>query len=378
MKKTLLLSVLLLVSFSSFGQWLNKGFTFETRARTYRVYVPTIYDASKPASMVLTLHGLGDNIANFSQIGMNSIADTANIIVVVPQALPDVLAGAAWNSGAGYFGYYPNATINDVVFLSALIDTVSANYAIDPNKVFSCGFSMGGFMTERLACELNDKVKAFASVAGTFGQGLPPCTPNRAVSVAHFHGTADTVVPYDGPTPGLAVNSLMAFWATNNQCDATPLQTNLPDTQNDGFTVEHYVYQNGLNNTNLELFKVNGADHDWLTSANDINYTREIWNFFRKQQFVATGVAHVALQNKVSVYPNPSNDLVMVDMAQLPANKTYLLQLFDYSGKLVFAKNVAASTQQLSVKNMGLANGLYLLSISADEVKMSQTITVVR
>ncbi len=170
----------------------------------------------------------------------------------------------------------------------------------------------------------------------------------------------------------------MAFWATNNQCDATPLQTNLPDTQNDGFTVEHYVYQNGLNNTNLELFKVNGADHDWLTSANDINYTREIWNFFRKQQFVATGVAHVALQNKVSVYPNPSNDLVMVDMAQLPANKTYLLQLFDYSGKLVFAKNVAASTQQLSVKNMGLANGLYLLSISADEVKMSQTITVVR
>ena len=65
-------------------------------------------------------------------------------------------------------------------------------------------------------------------------------------------------------------------------------------------------------------------------------------------------------------------------MAQLPANKTYLLQLFDYSGKLVFAKNVAASTQQLSVKNMGLANGLYLLSISADEVKMSQTITVVR
>ena len=68
MKKTLLLSVLLLVSFSSFGQWLNKGFTFETRARTYRVYVPTIYDASKPASMVLTLHGLGDNIANFSQI----------------------------------------------------------------------------------------------------------------------------------------------------------------------------------------------------------------------------------------------------------------------------------------------------------------------
>lgn len=378
MKKTLLLSVLLLVSFSSFGQWLNKGFTFETRARTYRVYVPTIYDASKPASMVLTLHGLGDNIANFSQIGMNNIADTANIIVVVPQALPDVLAGAAWNSGAGYLGYYPNATINDVGFLSALIDTVSANYAIDPNKVFSCGFSMGGFMTERLACELNDKVKAFASVAGTFGQGLPPCTPNRAVSVAHFHGTADTVVPYDGPTPGLAVNSLMAFWATNNQCDATPLQTNLPDTQNDGFTVEHYVYQNGLNNTNLELFKVNGADHDWLTSANDINYTREIWNFFRKQQFIATGITQTALQNKVSVYPNPSNDLVMVDMAQLPANKTYLLQLFDYSGKLIFAKNVAASTQQLSVKNMGLNNGLYLLKISADEVNISQTITVVR
>lgn len=376
MKKTLLPLFLLLLSANLFGQWINKGFTFGNNARTYRVYVPTVYDPSKPASLVLTLHGLGDNIANFSQIGMNNIADTANIIVVVPQAVSDFLAGAAWNSGAGFLGYYPNPTINDVGFISALIDTVSANYAIDPNKVFSCGFSMGGFMTERLACELNDKIKAFASVSGTFGQGLPPCTPNRAVSIAHFHGTADAVVPYNGPTPGLAVSDLMTFWATNNQCDATPTETNLPDTQNDGYTVDHFVYENGLNNTNLELFRVNGADHVWLSSANDINYTKEIWHFFSKQQFVATGI-ETATQHKVAVYPNPSSNAIMVDMTQLPSNKSYLLAIYDYSGKLVFSKNTQAAQNQLLLKDLGLSRGLYVLKINADGVAITQKITVV-
>ena len=84
-----------------YSQWLNKNFSFDGINRQYRIYIPLNYNASNPPSLVMTLHGMGDNMTNFSTIGMNNIADTANIIVLVPQALSDPNAGTTWNSGAG-------------------------------------------------------------------------------------------------------------------------------------------------------------------------------------------------------------------------------------------------------------------------------------
>ena len=99
MKSKIYLSALaLLSSVSAFAGWENKGFSFEGVNRTYRVYTPANYNTSNPASVVLTLHGLGDNMTNFSGIGFNNVADTANIIVVVPQAVADPMFGTAWNS----------------------------------------------------------------------------------------------------------------------------------------------------------------------------------------------------------------------------------------------------------------------------------------
>src|ERR1700752_3048181 len=128
MKKIITNIVLLLTAMPVFAQWQNKGFTHQGNARQYRVYKPASYNPSNPASLVLTLHGLGDNMTNFSNIGFNSVADTANIIVVVPQAMTDgLISSTAWNSGTGFMGYYPNSSINDVSFLSALIDTIKTN-----------------------------------------------------------------------------------------------------------------------------------------------------------------------------------------------------------------------------------------------------------
>lgn len=356
------------------GQWSNKGFTFQGKARVYRVYVPAAYDPVSPAAMVITLHGLGDNMTNFSGIGMNYIADTANVIVVVPEAFPDALAGTAWNSGAGLLGYYPNANVDDVAFISALIDTVSAQYSINSKEVYACGFSMGGFMTQRLACQLNHKIRAFASVAGTFGSGYSGCNPQRPVCVVHFHGTSDQTVPYNGTNPGVSADSLVHFWVKNNECNETPITQNLPDTQNDGYTVEKFAYAGMANDAQVTLFKVNGAAHTWLTSANDISYTQEIWRFFRECKAQITDIETPAAGFSVIVSPNPTGEVLNI---QLPEGTTAAsLTVWDMTGKKVFSKEIHETQTSIDVKSAKLEKGFYFFTIHTPNGSVTQKVFV--
>lgn len=352
---------------STFAQWQNKSFTHQGNLRQYRVYKSPSYNASQPASLVLTLHGLGDNMTNFSGIGMNNVADTANIIVVVPQAFTDAVAGTAWNSGAGMFGYFPNAGINDVDFINSLLDTIQTDYAINPNRVYACGFSMGGFMTNRLAIELNHRFSAFASVAGTFGFGLSTYNPNNDVRIAHFHGTADQTVPFAGNASGIGADSLVNFWVHNNQCNTTPQHISVPDTQNDGYTVDHYIYSGGQNNSSVEFYTVNGADHIWLTPANDIFYTTEIWKFFNKHQHATSTVSIINQNpNKVfDVFPNPTADEIRIKGGDGSMVK---ITIVDVTGKVIL-NNLEVQNNELtsiSLKDLHLEKGSYFMTIQSD------------
>lgn len=363
---------------STHAQWVNKGFTFQGNARQYRVYKSPNYNAANPASMVITLHGLGDNMTNFSGIGMNYVADTANIIVVVPQAMSDPIAGTAWNSGAGASGYYPNSGINDVAFISALIDSVKAGYSINANRVYACGFSMGGFMTERLAIELNQKITSFASVSGTFGFGLPSYNPNKKISIAHFHGTADSTVPYAGNSSGIGADSLVHFWVNNDQCNSVPQHTNLPDIQNDGYTVERFIYSGGQNNTEVDFFKVNGAGHVWLTANNDISYTVEIWKFFNKHQVLATGIEELKPGNDIAFYPNPTADSFTIKLNENMAMTPYICSVFDVNGKEVYKtqEQVKEREYTLSARSLGIKPGIYLIRVQSDQKTITRRFVV--
>lgn len=57
------------------------------------------------------------------------------------------------------------STVDDIGLLSALIDTISSEYAIDQDRIYSTGMSNGGFMSYELACFLSARITAIASVA---------------------------------------------------------------------------------------------------------------------------------------------------------------------------------------------------------------------
>src|SRR5688572_4484751 len=127
--------------------------------RYYRLYVPKNYNSAKLYPLVFNLHGYTSN-ASQQQAYSNfmPIADTAQFLLVCPDGISNT-----WDLTGS----------KDVQFISNLIDTVDSKYKLDRSSVYSCGMSMGGFMSYVLACVLNNKIAAIASVTGTMYAGLP-------------------------------------------------------------------------------------------------------------------------------------------------------------------------------------------------------------
>lgn len=363
-----LLSFIFLFSFANAQQTIS--WDFDGVSRQYRQYVPSSYDGSESVPLVIAMHGLGDNINNFSGVGFQVIADTAGFITVYPQALIDGLTqSTAWNSGAGFFGIYPNETIDDVGFINAIIDTVSANYNIDANRIYATGFSMGGFMTNRLACESSDRFAAFASVAGTIGSGIT-CNPGDEVKICHFHGTADGTVGYGMDAGGAADNNFgmnvtdyLDFWNGNNNCGSPILEGTFPNSANDGRTVEYTEYGSCDNNSRLVHYKALNAEHEWFFQPNnDITYTIEIWKFFLGQSPDNLSLASVTDNQikSIEVYPNPANDFLNIENLD---SKVLTVSVYNTTGQLMV--ELSGLTNRIDIKN--LDTGLYHLLVTTED-----------
>ncbi len=375
--KNLLVTLLMIfICFGASAQWTNKSFTYQSNLRAYRVYKSPSYTPTKPASMVITLHGLGDNMTNFSSLGFNLIADTANIIVVVPQAMTDAFAGTAWNSGAGTMGYYPNSTINDVGFLNTLIDTIKAGYAINASRVYICGFSMGGFMTERMALQSNSQIAAFVSMSGTFGSAITTYAPGRHVPVAHFHGTTDGTVAFSGNLYGIDADSLVSFWVLNNGCNPVPDSMQYPDLANDTITVDRFKYAGSSPDQDVWFFRMNGADHTVLFKpTNDINEVYEAWLFMRLHKNMTAGIqTQTVLENNIQVYPNPASSFVNLILPENAGNLT--VELYSIQGACVYSAQSSSSLDQILLNSDKFTNGMYILRVTGNSVNASQRILI--
>jgi polyhydroxybutyrate depolymerase len=336
MKRSLLSLVLLFSCCISFGQWTNHSFQFDGQTRNYRTYLPASYNPAQPASLIVVLHGLGGTMYDAMGVGITPIADTANIILVSPQALdfasPIGTVPAAWNSGIvlnlplPYGDVAVNGNVKDVAFINAIVDSTQDQYSIKEGRVYVCGISMGGFMTQRLACESGSTFNAAASLEGTYSKALPPCQPGITVPIAHFHGTNDEVVSYEGNLlfgsasfpVGLSVDTLISKWVSLNGCSTTPEHTAWNDTNNDGIFIDHYIYADAALKSRVELFKINGGIHTWYDYTNtggEFDFSTEIWKFFNKQYSYGpvTGIEKTASEKITAViYPNPAQDIIKI------------------------------------------------------------------
>ena len=191
-------------------------------------------------------------------------------------------------------------------------------------------------MSHRMAIQHGDIINSIAAVSGVIGNDLTTLTPAANVNVLQIFGTSDEMISYDGGmislqqlglyNLGLPVEETVEYWRSFNQCDATAIVEQYPDTYNDGMTFEMYQYLNGSNDSRVAFIKVYNGTHNWYSGTNhDIDYNTEIVNFFNNTIDV-NDVAE-ATDNTLAVYPNPANDIINVGEK--------VVYIYDLCGKLV-------------------------------------------
>ncbi len=354
MKRLLLLLVMANCMLISRSQVFS--FTFEGIVRTYKVHIPPDYTPDSLYPMIFNLHGYGSNaIEQQLYTGFDFVADTAGIIMVYPDGV-----NQSWN-------VYSTTGVNDVGFLSPLIDTMSAGFSIDQSRVYSTGMSMGGFMSYRLACQLENRIAAIASVAGVLV--FDPCTPARPVPVMQMHGTADAIVPY------YTVASTIEHWVNYNNCPATPVITDLPDTDTtDQCTVTVSYYGLCDDSTEVILYTINGGEHTWPGATiligvtnYDIDGSTEIWNFFKKYSLNApVFISEIASQSyNVNFYPNPMAVSSTLEINNL-SGKSFDLYIMSMNGQILKRYN-NIHYERLALLREDLTAGVYIAEIRIDQ-----------
>lgn len=322
--------------------------------REYRLYVPEVYTGDEPVPLVFNLHGYTSNAIQQEFYGdFRPIADTANFILVHPEGLNDFGGNQFWNA----FGV---PGIDDVGFISAMIDTLSAEYNIDPNCVYSTGMSNGGFMSFELACMLSNRVAAVASVTGTMAESrLAACDPDIARPVMQIHGTEDPTVPYNGNAEWASIPDVVDFWVSLNECNETPVISDVPDIDpGDGSTTEHFVYNDGLNGNTVEHYKVENGEHTWPGAFIDIGVTShdfdasvEIWRFFRQHKLEGpTSVENIADMPQIEMYPNPTKGAVNFACDDIIDR----IRIVDMAGTLVDELSVQSTSVRLQLETKGV------------------------
>ncbi len=278
--------------------------TVDGRERHYYLHLPAGRESDEPLPLVLALHGggrRGDARRAADAYGFKALADRERFIVAYPNGI-----GNAWNDGRGFNYDGPIETdVDDVGFLSALIDHLIREHNADAHRVYMTGLSNGGMMTLRFACELTSKLAAIAPVIASIPTNiLGTCRPSTHLPVLVMNGTADPLVPWDGgyvrfrrTTMGRVVSTdqTVQFWVGHNGCKSEPTIVPLPDKDtNDNSTVDVVTYANSKNGSEVILYAIQGGGHTLPGSIipdrprllghknMDIQASEVIWTFFKR------------------------------------------------------------------------------------------------
>jgi len=157
----------------------------------YLLYLPPDYSKSsdKKWPLMLFLHGAGERGNDVQRVTvhgpMSLVKQGTNFpFIIVAPLCP---AGEIWQNEP----------------LLKLLDRVTESYAVDTNRVYLTGISMGGYGTWKLGLENAGRFAAIAPICGggnmievilgTWDKGAPL----KTLPIWAFHGAKDDVVPLD-------------------------------------------------------------------------------------------------------------------------------------------------------------------------------------
>jgi polyhydroxybutyrate depolymerase len=223
---------------------------------------------SGPVPVILAFHGGGGDGAGMASLtGLDALADRDGFIAVYPNGID-----RHWNDGRRTI----KNKVDDVGFISALLDRLEQLYPVDAGRIYATGISNGGMFTERLGCQLAGRIVAIAPVEGSMPADIAPtCQSAQPVTVLQIGGTADPIMPYDGGAVAdfgglgeggvvLSVDRTMALWRSLDACAPPGPATRLPPIAPADDTV---VFETNAApcsaGADVTLLSILGGGHTW-------------------------------------------------------------------------------------------------------------------
>ncbi len=298
--KSFILILCMLACIHLSAQQKNENITVDGLKRDFVTYIPAWANGAEKLPVIVSLHGrLGTALGQMRFANFRPIADKEHFIIVCPQGIE-----RSWNDGRGTPA---NAKgINDVKFIDELITYILKTYNGDSTRVYVTGMSNGGFMTSRLACELNKRIAAIAVVGASMGKdiGFEPVKPMPAM---YIQGTSDPLVPFAGGMMKAGAEGniygheeMLQKWASIDGCDSNPAVSALPVIVNDGTSVTREVYSNSSNNIKVIGYTIVNGGHTWPGGSQympkfvigpvtkNLNACEVIWEFFKGNRLPVT------------------------------------------------------------------------------------------
>jgi polyhydroxybutyrate depolymerase len=276
--------------------------TVDGRSRIYQYHLPQGSScATTSLPVVLFLHGGNGTASAIRQALGYGSSDRNCFIYVFPEGARGA-GGGVWNSGdclglpqgSGYTGSSTSpgcgygleqAGVSDVRYVRALLDDLKQRTDFDARRVYASGWSLGGGMTHRLACELSDRITAIAPIEGTMK--IPPCAPPRAVPMMEWGSLGDTTSPFGGGPGDTSVPYSVAVRLA--ACDlptfANPTTTFVvPSVLSAAITDSVKQWSGGRNGCRVILHTLSSQlPHDWfLADPVAFDWQETNWSFFKE------------------------------------------------------------------------------------------------
>lgn len=361
------------------AQPVKQNMQWQGEERHYYVYTPTTYDSDTDTLAVLFfLHGFDGGIDTYNDnIDFQHAAEQFRWLIVLPEAMDantslfgmNIPIGKAWNSGIEMTlmgnTFIPNSEVDDAGFLMALVDTIGSSYRLHPDSLFFAGFSMGAFMTYRMAIEHADRIDGVAAASGLIPLCYADSVPARNIDVIHIHGTDDNIISRDGsasPIPGmgqmtlgLSVENTIAYWCQFNQCDTIAAVNTFANTEDDGMLFTLHSYAGGIDGSRVALLSVEGGKHQWYEEGHDVQYLTAIHDFFSDSHSYAYARIESPLRcSPLLLFPNPADNSVTI-----MSNHNTQLYIYAANGKMVGTIPLREGANQVDVTTYSA--GIYLL-----------------
>lgn len=239
--------------------------------RSYRVSIPPEIDKRTSVPLIFAFHGKEGNAKTMEQF---TDFDAAEAVVVYADGV-----GKAWAPAP----YAETTKEQDLAFFDDVREQMIDEFPINPAKVFVTGLSNGGGFAAFIGCHRAHQITGIATVSAAFYEAvLEDCSP-IPVKQIDFHGTADSVIKYDGgdrhDASYLGMQEVLDQAARRNHCSPQPIvsQSNRAGTE--------------LNWTNcdaqLRHYRLDEGKHVWPGGAQELVFdgadgfaSRQILNFF--------------------------------------------------------------------------------------------------